>query len=131
GFDSHANQAANHGVLLRELTESVAAFIADLRRDKLHDRVLLMTFSEFGRTVAENGRHGTDHGAAAPVFLAGGRLKGGLVGSHPSLRDLDGGGLKFRTDFREVYATVLDRWLGFDSQAVLGGRFQPLDVLAV
>ena len=131
GFDSHANQAANHGVLLRELTESVAAFIADLRRDKLHDRVLLMTFSEFGRTVAENGRHGTDHGAAAPVFLAGGRLKGGLVGSHPSLRDLDGGGLKFRTDFREVYATVLDRWLGFVSQAVLGGRFQPLDVLAV
>lgn len=129
GFDSHANQAANHGALLRELAESVTAFISDLRRDKLHDRVLLLTFSEFGRTVSENGRHGTDHGAAAPMFLAGGRLKGGIVGAHPSLRDLAADGLKFHTDFRQVYATALDRWLGFDSAAILGGRFQPLDVL--
>lgn len=129
GFDNHANQRGNHGALLRELSESVAAFADDLKRDKLLDRVLLMTFSEFGRTVAENGRRGTGHGAAAPMFLVGGKLKGGLVGSHPSLVDLDNGALKLHTDFRQVYATALDRWLGFDSQAVLGGRFDSLDVL--
>ena len=88
-----------------------------------------MTFSEFGRTVRENGRRGTDHGAAAPLFLVGGRVKGGLVGSHPSLTDLDKGALKMHTDFRRVYATVLDRWLGFESEPVLGGHFEPLDVL--
>lgn len=130
GFDSHANQAANHGALLRELSEAVTAFLLDLRRDRLHERVLVMTFSEFGRTVAENGRRGTDHGAAAPVFLAGGRVKAGLVGAHPSLKHLDGGALKFHTDFRQIYATVLDRWLGFESQAILGGQFKPLDLLA-
>ncbi len=129
GFDNHANQLGNHCALLNQLAESVAAFIYDLKRDKELDRVLLMTFSEFGRTVRENGRRGTDHGAAAPLFLAGGRVKGGLVGSHPSLTDLDKGALKVHTDFRRVYTTVLDRWLGFESQPVLGGRFEPLDVL--
>ncbi len=129
GFDNHANQLGNHCALLNQLAESVAAFIYDLKRDKQLDRVLLMTFSEFGRTVKENGRRGTDHGAAAPVFLVGGRVKGGLVGPHPSLTDLDKGALKVHTDFRRVYATVLDRWLGFESQPVLGGRFEPLDVL--
>jgi len=131
GFDSHANQRENHGALLRQLSESVSAFLRDLDRDRLLDRVLLMTFSEFGRTAKENGRRGTDHGAAAPMFLAGGSLKGGLVGPHPSLTDLDGGAQRFHTDFRRVYATVLDRWLGFDSQAILGERFEPLDVLEV
>ena len=129
GFDNHANQLGNHCALLNQLAESVAAFIYDLKRDKQLDRVLLMTFSEFGRTVRENGRRGTDHGAAAPMFLAGGRLKGGLVGSHPSLTDLDKGALKVHTDFRRVYATVLDRWLGFESEPVLGGRFEPLDIV--
>ncbi len=129
GFDNHANQLGNHCALLHQLAESVAAFIYDLKQDPLLDRVLVMTFSEFGRTVKENGRRGTGHGAAAPIFLAGGRVKGGLIGPHPSLTDLDNGGLRFHTDFREVYATVLDRWLGFESQAVLGGRFPPLHVL--
>ena len=129
GFDNHANQLGNHCALLGQLAESVAAFIDDLRRDKRMDRVLLMTFSEFGRTVKENGRRGTDHGAAGPVFLAGGRLKGGLVGSHPSLTDLDNDALKFHTDFRQVYATVLDRWLGLDSKVVLDRPFEPLDIL--
>ncbi|MHC4592931.1 MAG: DUF1501 domain-containing protein [Planctomycetota bacterium] len=131
GFDNHANQRGNHGALLHELSESVAAFVDDLKRENLLDRVLLMTFSEFGRTVAENGRRGTGHGAAAPVFLAGGKLKGGLVGSHPSLTELDDGALKPHMDFRRVYATVLDRWLGFDSRPVLGGTFEPLDALLV
>jgi uncharacterized protein (DUF1501 family) len=129
GFDNHANQLGNHCALLHQLAESVAAFIYDLKRDKRLDRVLLMTFSEFGRTVKENGRRGTDHGVAAPMFLAGGRVKGGLVGPHPSLTDLDKGALKMHTDFRRVYATVLDRWLDFESEAVLGGRFESLDVL--
>jgi uncharacterized protein (DUF1501 family) len=128
GFDNHANQLGNHCALLHQLAESVAAFLYDLQRDKQLDRVVLMTFSEFGRTVKENGRRGTDHGIAAPVFLAGGQVKGGLVGPHPSLTDLDKGALKMHTDFRQVYATVLDRWLGFDSEPVLGGRFESLDV---
>jgi len=131
GFDNHANQLGNHCALLHQLSESVAAFVDDLRRDKLLDRVLLMTFSEFGRTVKENGRRGTGHGAAAPVFLAGGKLKGGLIGPRPSLTDLDNGAPKFHTDFRRVYATVLDHWLGFDSRAVLGRQFESLNVLNV
>jgi len=131
GFDNHANQLGNHCSLLHHLSESLAAFIDDLEREKLLDRVLVMTFSEFGRTVLENGRRGTGHGAAAPVFLAGGRLKGGLVGPHPSLTDLDNGAPKFHTDFRRVYATVLDQWLGFDSRIVLGRQFEQLDILNV
>ncbi len=130
GFDNHANQLGNHCALLHQLAESVAAFVGDLERDRTLDRVLLMTFSEFGRTVKENGRRGTDHGAAAPVFLVGGRAKGGLVGPHPSLSDLEGGALKSHTDFRRVYATVLDRWLGVESRIVLGTQFEPLDAVA-
>ena len=131
GFDNHANQLGNHCALLHQLSESVAAFVDDLARDKLLDRVLLMTFSEFGRTVQENGRRGTGHGAAAPVFLAGGKLKSGLVGSHPSLTDLDDGALKHETDFRRVYATMLDQWLGFESRVVLDRQYEPLDILNV
>ena len=94
------------------------------------DRVLVATFSEFGRTVKENGRRGTGHGVAGPVFLAGGKVKGGLVGAHPSLTDLDEGALKHRIDFRQVYATALDRWLGYDSRLALGATFKTLDALA-
>ncbi len=129
GFDNHANQSDNHAALLHQLSESVTAFVHDLQRDGLLDRVLLMTFSEFGRTVSENGRRGTDHGSAAPLFLAGGRVAGGLIGRHPSLSDLEAGGLKHHTDFRRVYATVLERWLEVDSLPVLGARFEPLSVL--
>ena len=129
GFDTHAGQAANHAALLHQLSEGVAAFMDDLKRDKLLDRVLLMTFSEFGRTVRENGRRGTDHGSAAPLFLAGGRAKGGLIGAHPNLTDLENGGQKHHTDFRRVYATVLDRWLGYDSQAILGDKFDLVDAI--
>jgi len=131
GFDNHANQLGNHCALLHQLSESLAAFIDDLKSDKLLDRVLLMTFSEFGRTVRENGRRGTGHGAAAPIFLAGGKLKNGIIGSHPSLTDLDNDGLKFHTDFRRVYATILDKWLGFESCIVLDRRYEPLDILNV
>jgi uncharacterized protein (DUF1501 family) len=82
-----------------------------------------MTFSEFGRRVQENGSRGTDHGAASCLFVAGPSVKGGVVGEHPSLADLDAGDLKFHTDFRRVYATMLDGWLGCDCQAVLGAKW--------
>jgi len=131
GFDNHANQLGNHCALLHQLSESLAAFIYDLKKDKLLDRVLLMTISEFGRTVKENGRRGTGHGAAAPIFMAGSKLKSGLVGSHPSLTDLDNGAMKFHTDFRRVYSTVLDKWLGFESRIILDRQYETLDILNI
>jgi uncharacterized protein (DUF1501 family) len=85
--------------------------------------VRLMTFSEFGRRVKENGSRGTDHGAASCLFVAGPSVEGGVVGKHPSLADLDADDLKFHTDFRRVYATQLDSWLGCDSKAVLGAKW--------
>jgi len=128
GFDNHAGQKDNHAALLRQFAGGVAAFMDDLRRDGLAERVLLLTISEFGRTLIENGRRGTDHGAAAPVFLAGGRLKPGLIGAHPDLRALDNGAPRHHTDFRNVYATVFERWLGLDSQAILGEKFEAIDL---
>jgi uncharacterized protein (DUF1501 family) len=130
-FDNHANQRGNHGALLNQLSESVAAFVDDLARDNLLDRVLLMTFSEFGRTVKENGRRGTGHGSAAPMFVVGGKVRGGLTGDHPSLTELESGGPKHHTDFRRLYATALETWLGIESGPVLGEEFKPLDVLKV
>ena len=87
-----------------------------------------MTFSEFGRTLTENGRRGTGHGAAQPIFLAGGKLRGGLVGEHPSLADLDQDAPKHHTDYRRLYATMLGPWLGLDAEAVLGERYEPLEL---
>ncbi len=129
GFDTHASQGDNHGALLKQLSESIAAFVMDLKRDKLLDRILLMTFSEFGRTVPENGRRGTDHGSAQPLFVAGGKVRGGLIGKHPPLNDLEGSGQRAHTDFRRVYATLLDRWLKIDSRPILGEKFRPVDFL--
>jgi len=129
GFDNHAGQLGNHCALLAQLSASVAAFADDLARDKLLDRVLLMTFSEFGRTLKENGRRGTDHGAAAPVFLVGGRLRGGLVGPHPNLERLEPNtGLTFHTDYRRVYAAALGPWLGLDPRPAVGEGFEPLEL---
>jgi uncharacterized protein (DUF1501 family) len=130
GFDNHANQRDNHGALLRQLSESVAAFVDDLSDSNLLDRVLLTTFSEFGRTVAENGRRGTGHASAAPMFMAGGGLKGGLIGEHPDLSgDLENAGPAHHTDFRGVYATLLDQWIGVDSISVLSEEFEHVDIL--
>ncbi len=129
GFDNHAVQRDNHAALLEQLAESVAAFLADLQRDGLLDRVLLMSYSEFGRTIQENGRRGTDHGSAACMILAGGRVRGGLVGEHPNLLETENGGLKHHTDFRQVYAAVLRDWLGLDPTVVLGRGYKPLDGL--
>jgi len=126
GFDTHSKQANAHAVLLKTLGDALAAFQADLRAKGLDKRVLVMTYSEFGRRVEENRSLGTDHGTAAPLFVMGGRVQGGLKGAHPSLGDLDEGDLRFQTDFRQVYATVLDRWLKADSRAVLGAAYDPV-----
>jgi uncharacterized protein (DUF1501 family) len=130
GFDTHANQLATHANLLRELGDAVRAFVDDVSHHGHGDRVLLMTFSEFGRRVKENGSRGTDHGAGAPMFLAGGKIKSRLIGRHPSLSDLDDGDLKSHTDFRSVYATVLEDWLACPSSEVLGDRFDRIPLIS-
>jgi uncharacterized protein (DUF1501 family) len=129
GFDTHSQQAAAHAALLQQFGGAVRAFIEDVAHHGHGDRTLVMSFSEFGRRVAENASEGTDHGAAAPMFVAGSRVRAGLVGEHPSLDDLEDGDIKFHTDFRQVYATLLERWLGWSSKTILGGEFQPVDVL--
>jgi len=126
GFDTHAQQPGAHQVLLGELASAVRAFYADLKGHGLRERVVLATYSEFGRRVKENGSLGTDHGAASQMFIVT-PGKGGIHGEHPSLTDLDEGDLKFHTDFRSVYATLLEKWLGFASEPVLGARFATMD----
>jgi uncharacterized protein (DUF1501 family) len=129
GFDTHAGQINTHERLMGELNEAISAFVADLKQQGNFERVLLMTFSEFGRRVQENANNGTDHGAAAPMFVLGGAVKPGLFGKHPSLTELDHGDLKFNTDFRSVYGSVLDRWLKAPSEMVLGRKFPGLSIL--
>jgi len=129
GFDTHSKQADAHAALLAELGGALGAFQADLASRGLADRVLTITYSEFGRRVKENRSLGTDHGAAAPMLVMGGAVQGGFHGAHPSLADLDDGDLKHHTDFRSVYATVLDRWIGVDSKDVLRARFEPVRFL--
>jgi uncharacterized protein (DUF1501 family) len=123
GFDTHAGQGPAHSTLLGDVANSVTSFFQTLKGTGHDGRVRLLTFSEFGRRVQENGSKGTDHGAASCLFVAGPSVKGCVVGKHPSLADLDAGDLKFHTDFRRVYATLLDGWLGCDSKAVLGAKW--------
>ncbi|MCG6156874.1 DUF1501 domain-containing protein [Rubinisphaera margarita] len=129
GFDTHALQAGAHTGLLRELGEAVSAFVEDLKATGNLDRVTTVCFSEFGRRVAENASEGTDHGTAAPMFLIGGQVQSGLIGKHPSLDDLEQGDLKYHTDFRQVYAGLLQQWLKCDSDKVLGEHFDPVSVI--
>ena len=130
-YDTHVQQLPTHQLLLGELASACRAFFDDLQRARLSERVALLTFSEFGRRAEENASGGTDHGTAAPVLIAGGAVRGGLVGRTPSLTDLEGGNLKISTDFREVYATILQQWLGVDSKAVLGGEYNKLPLFRV
>jgi len=129
GFDTHSFQGTTHNTLLAELADSVGAFFQALKATGHDRRVRLMTFSEFGRRVKENGSRGTDHGAASCLFVAGPSVRGGVVGQHPSLSDLDADDLKFHTDFRRLYATLLDDWLGCDSKAVLGAKWDHVNAL--
>ena len=141
GFDHHSaeigtNQAptdktvGQHAALLGNLSTAVKAFYDDMVGHGLADNVVLMTWSEFGRRPNENASRGTDHGTASPQFVVGNAVKGGVYGQQPSLSDLDSAGnIKFNVDFRSIYATILDKWLGADSQSILGGHFDNLGFL--
>jgi len=129
-FDTHVNQKATQNALLLQFSDAVAAFYQDLAAHGNEGRVLTLTFSEFGRRIEENGSRGTDHGEASPLFLIGGGVKGGLYGAAPDLASTNMGNVRFSVDFRSVYATVLERWLGRPSATVLGGDFRHLPVLS-
>jgi uncharacterized protein (DUF1501 family) len=129
GFDTHVNQVGTHPALLREVGGSLKAFFDELNKAGEGKRVLLLVFSEFGRRPAENASGGTDHGTAAPVFLAGPAVRPGPHGPYPNLRDLEDGDPRHAIDFRQVYATVLDGWLKCPSAKVLGGDFGRLPLL--
>ncbi|MCX6020532.1 MAG: DUF1501 domain-containing protein [Chloroflexi bacterium] len=129
GFDTHANQAYEHPRLLAGLAAGLAAFSADLKAHGKDQNVVVMTWSEFGRRVTENASGGTDHGTAGPMFVLGGKVKGGLYGDTPNLARLDSGNLEYSTDFRSVYATMIENWFGADSKDVLGQKFPTLPLL--
>jgi uncharacterized protein (DUF1501 family) len=129
GFDTHAGERGRHDQLMNQLSQGVNAFMQDLAEQKNDDRVLVMTFSEFGRRVAQNASGGTDHGAAAPMFLFGKSVNQGIVGQHPSLTKLDQGDLIYTVDFRNIYATVLQKWLDTPSKSILGGQFAVMEKL--
>lgn len=129
GFDTHANQLGSHGNLMQRFAAGVAAFQRDLELQGNADRVMTLTFSEFGRRVQENASGGTDHGTAAPMFIIGNSNNAGLAGRRPSLTSLDKGDLKYTTDFRSVYASLLEQWLGADSKAILGRVFPQMDLI--
>ena len=131
GFDTHANQQGVHAALLRQLAEGLVALRAALVEIGKWDTTLVATYAEFGRRPRGNESGGTDHGTAAPHFVLGGAVKGGLHGPAPALDRLDGNGnLPFGVDFRAYYATLLERWWDVRSEGVLGGRFRPLEFLA-
>ena len=121
-----------HRSLLFELSNALTAFLDDLAAAGLADRVAVLLFSEFGRTVAENGSAGTDHGTSGPVFLAGPHVQAGLVGATPSLLDPDPkfGDLRTTIDFRRIYATILDDWLGLPARSALGEDFERLPLFS-
>jgi uncharacterized protein (DUF1501 family) len=131
GYDTHTNQVGTQQRLLADLGDSTKAFYSDLKAQGNSTRVLVMTFSEFGRRVSENANGGTDHGAAAPMFILGEKVKAGLLGKYPSLApaDLFEGDIKYNVDFRSVYASVLETWLKTKSAPILGRQFQPLPIV--
>jgi len=131
GFDTHSAQLGRHARLMAEFGRGMKAFLADMAAQGNADRVLVLTFSEFGRRVAENASGGTDHGEAAPVFLFGSKVRAGIHGRHPSLGRLHRGDLAFRVDFRQIYASILQDWLKADAGKVLGKRFSTLPLFTV
>ena len=126
GFDTHADQLNQHAARLSELSRSVHSFLAEIDRSGEGDRVTVLIFSEFGRRLRENASAGTDHGTAAPVFLIGRPVQGGLHGPYPNLAHLEDGDPEHAIDFRRIYATVLERWLKLPAEASLGAAFEPL-----
>ena len=131
GFDTHANQIGTQKRLLNVYDEAITTLVKDLKSNGTFNDTLILTFSEFGRRVKQNGANGTDHGTANNLFLIGGKLKNpGLYNNLPSLIDLDkNGDLKYTIDFREVYTSVLSNWLEVDAQKILKKQFNPLDII--
>ncbi|MBT6581729.1 MAG: DUF1501 domain-containing protein [Bacteroidetes Order II. Incertae sedis bacterium] len=133
GFDTHSSQISRHRSLMDQLSAAISAFMTDLATDGLDQEVLVMTFSEFGRRVYQNGSGGTDHGTSAPLFMFGGGVTGGIIGEQPSLTDLaPGGNLKHGIDFRGLYSSILRDWFGLSEDDVLdvmGASFTPLPII--
>lgn len=126
-FDTHVNQEAQQKRLFTELNDAVKAFTTDLKKNNRFQDVLLMTFSEFGRRVSQNASNGTDHGTANNMFFISGGLKQkGMLNALPDLADLNEGDLKHKVDFKNVYATVLNKWLGTDDKKILGKQYEHL-----
>jgi uncharacterized protein (DUF1501 family) len=123
-FDTHASQLNTHALLWKEISEAVAAFFADLREHDEADDVIMLMWTEFGRRVKDNGA-GTDHGAGGIAFVLGDPVKGGMYGEYPSLKDeeLTIGNLKHNNDFRQTYATILERWMGVEAKPIVNGSF--------
>jgi uncharacterized protein (DUF1501 family) len=129
-FDTHVAQDGQQRRLFAEMNEAIDAFVKDLKANHRFDDVILMTFSEFGRRVSQNASGGTDHGTANNMFLIGGGLKQkGLINELPDLNDLDAGDLKYKIDFKNVYATVLKKWLDANDTMILGKQYQYLDFI--
>lgn len=126
GFDTHTDERGRHENLLKQLDAALGAFVADLGRGEAGRGAVVLVFSEFGRRVAENGARGTDHGVAAPAFVLGHTIRGGLHGRHPSLERLEDGDLVHTTDFRAIYAALIERCFSIRPESVLGKRFEPL-----
>jgi uncharacterized protein (DUF1501 family) len=129
GFDTHSREAADHARLLGQLSDAISAFYQDLAAHNRAQNTVTMTWSEFGRRAGQNASEGTDHGSAAPMFIVGGAVKGGFYGDMPSLSSLDAGNLVFTTDFRSVYATLLDKWLQADADSLLGQHWDRIPFL--
>lgn len=129
GFDTHAAQKAKQERLLQVYSDAMKAFVEDLKQNDLLKDTLILTFSEFGRRVGQNASGGTDHGTANNLFVIGETVKPGIYNQSPNLADLDNGDLRFETDFRRVYATVLDKWLGASSQTILKREFKALNFI--
>jgi uncharacterized protein (DUF1501 family) len=129
-FDTHATQLPTHAKLWTEVSEGVAAFFDDLRAHDAAEDVIMLVWSEFGRRVKDNGA-GTDHGAGGVAFVLGDGVKGGMYGEYPSLKkdDLTLGNLRYKVDFRSTYATILDRWMGIDSQPIVNGKFEEFAIV--
>ena len=129
-FDTHQNQLGAQAGLLKQLAEGMAALKSALTELGAWDRTLVMTFSEFGRRARQNSSGGTDHGTAAPHFIAGGAVRGGLYGQAPDLNRLDGNqNVVYTTDFRQIYTTVAQQWWGVSADAVVRGKFDALKFL--
>lgn len=129
-FDTHINQEAQQARLFKEMNDAVGAFVKDLKKNNRFNDVLFFTFSEFGRRVSQNASGGTDHGTANNMmFISGGLKEKGIINELPDLSNLEDGDLKYNVDFKNVYATVLNKWLGSDDEKILGGKYSKLSFI--